>query len=165
MKHLIPILTLIVFVLLPACNDPHFLDPNAPVLLTATPKSDEDTIVIKGDALETLIEFQTPSGIGKAMITAQGGRWPDTMTLRFALRDLEGIELNTGKYHLQSFLGAGERVSYYKLDWKGRPDPSGIGGEVDLPIIQHDGVIDVVIPMDLLTKPTLRIQWVDFYRT
>ena len=164
MKHLIPILTLIVFVLLPACDDPHFLDPNAPVLLTATPQSDEDTIVIKGDGLETLIEFQSPSGIGRATIAAQGGRWPNALVLRFNLRDMEGFELNTGKYHLQSFLGAGDRVSYHKLDWRGNVDPSNLEGEVDLPIIQRDGMIDVIIPVDLLTKPSFTIQWVDFYR-
>ena len=164
MKHLIPILTLIAIVILPACDDPHFLDPNGPVALTATPEKEDDKVVVKGDGLETLIEFHSPSGIGRATIAAQGGRWPNALILRFQLRDLEGFELNTGKYHLQSFLGANSRVSYVELDWRGKPKPSDIEGEVDLPIHQHDGVIDVRVPVDLLTKPAFTIQWVDFYR-
>ena len=170
MKHLISILIVTVLVSLVACDsDNQFVNPFAPapkgpVSLTMTPEKSADKAIVSGDKAQTVIEFHSPSGIGRATITAAEGNWPDVLILRFALKDLEGIELNTEKYHTRGFLGGTERVIYYGRDADGKTDASNMPGQVALPIARNGDVIDVLMPMELLTGDTLQLQWVDYYR-
>jgi hypothetical protein len=170
MKALTSILIVIVLTSLVACDsDNQFVNPFAPapqgpVSLTVTPEKSADNAIISGDDAQMVVEFHSPSGIGRAKIVAEDGNWPDALILRFHLKDLEGIELNTSEYHFKGFLGGTERVIYYGRDANGTPDPSDMPGQVPLPIERNGDTIDVVIPMELLTDDTLQLQWIDYYR-
>jgi hypothetical protein len=114
----------------------------------------------------TVLEGRSEAGIGRAPITPSGSRWPGRRVLRFHLQDLEGIEMDNGRWKLGSFLGSDTAVPYVPAGPEEAASPEGTDPTVDLPVTRDGEVIQVVVPSLLLDEryPELRIQWVDFYR-
>ncbi len=128
------------------------------LLLTACQSSDKppvfetfiqhpaDTIRLQQQKGSLQILIDSPGGIGSGSVTRKAGRWPENITLRLHLRDLEGFRIHNGTDEITGFLG--------------NPGPDALR-------IEKTGEwIEVTVPEKLLehNPPLLSFHWVDFYR-
>jgi hypothetical protein len=131
-------LPLLLIVMLSSCNPRPSIIPSV--------EQDNDAILLEQTPNQLLVRIHSEDGIGSGTLTRTGETWPQSVTLRLFVKELEGIRLSNGSIEIASF----------------RTDPSPTA-----PIItQKENWIDVEVPSALLnTHPEfLQIHWVDFYR-
>jgi hypothetical protein len=102
----------------------------------------EDIIVAGKEDFGQVLTVTSPRGIGRATITLRADAWPNPLKLRFKLKGLEGLTVDTGK---------GEALTV---------------GHRDAEVKKTDDGFEFVVPRDRLGEDvkTLTIQWIDFYR-
>lgn len=150
--------------------------PSKPFVRVTEAKRDAQ-LAVAGDDHETIIEVRSESGIGRATLERTGPRWPESLILRLHLKGLESLSLVRDEVRLEwSVPSSGEPQSRAT-----RRTPEGVEQSIDsthpdfasirivgaarqIPLKQ--GYFELRVPRKLLdgSPPTLRIQWIDFYR-
>jgi hypothetical protein len=103
----------------------------------------EDKIAMAKEDKLIVLTVTSPRGIGSATISRQGPVWPSAVVLRFNLKGLESLRVETGH-------GEALTTSHHEKNVTRRPDNS----------------FEFVVPRDRLGAEvkTLTVHWIDFYR-
>ena len=154
------LLTLCLAVAFTACTGNQPADFDA-----ATDKDNE--LSLQDEAGTTVIDVQSPSGIGKANIKFLSGNYPGQIVLRLHVQALEGFKLTYGATTLSaSSSGTSDAVTQSSIQ------PGGVESAVTpsdplwMDIQREQEYIEIKLP-DAMTqeKPeSFSFEWVDFYR-
>lgn len=130
----------------------------------------------------TLIEFDSPRGLGHAQITVGGQDEIGSLTLRFHLQGLEYLRVATPKMAVVASISSSN--NNHVVQEAATIQQSGSSPEAMVPIDAEspfwmeitgpstvnesatEGYVDVAIPNGFLmdTEPIMTIEWIDFYR-
>jgi hypothetical protein len=162
---------------LPRVDSPYAGKPAAPPpAMEVKTRKPEDRVEMKTEGDAATWDVFSPSGIGGATITAAGGKWPATVTVRLRLRGLESLAISNGKVKLAgsvlSHSGNARRVSLTE-DGKEQPGPAeteirvlDAAGKPIQGLPDQGGCFEITLPKALLEgqPKSLELNWIDFYR-
>lgn len=159
--------------------------------ITVTPTKTGTFGTARTDNKTITLLLGSQSGIGSVELAPQSGAWPEQVTLKIAVKGLEGFELSNGKSTLSISLSSND------LEAAPRQSISGLfpivpkSGEPEQTKIIHESItpehqawatvrrfppectrspdvasVEIDLPADFLTSQSesLTVSWVDFYR-
>jgi hypothetical protein len=143
-------------------------------------KKAADSAKVAVDNNAATLELFSPSGIGGATVSATGGKWPATVTLRFHFRGLVFFSVSNGKVTFSGSVlshsgnkrllyltegGTKKSLEKESPNWTEIEAFDSAGKPVDgLP--GQDGYFQMTLPKALLEggPKSLELSWIDFYR-
>ena len=149
-----------------------------PVFHVAT-KHQEDEINIEQDNHITMVDIDSPSGIGSATLSLRSGSMPERVVVRLHLAGLEQFKLvsdqaaltaygsSNGVFNItgQSVMSGGNEYAISPVDplWV-RVDV--VSEQTDQEIPLEEGYFEITIPKEFLrtAENSFEIQWIDFFR-
>jgi hypothetical protein len=149
--------------------------PEEPAFIVIT-KNPDDQVDIQYENGRTLIDIQSPTGIGSAMFELESGSMPGSMTLRLHLKGLEEFRLTSAQDQISASVSSGYVSSNETILSSGTETPLQPGhplwteieiiSETGTTIPLEEGYFEVTVPPDFLQNvgKTFQIEWVDFYR-
>lgn len=180
MKSKNTILTFFTSVLfLAACTLQPELPGDSTSELSVTSSKPGDTITITSEEGITIIEVDSPSGIGSAQFELVSGTLPQKMVARLHLKGLEEFRLLYADTVIVASASSGSvfNSSNQKILISGKEQPILPGQSLwmkirivsdqtsqDIPLEQ--GYFEITFPQDFIEKAvsSFEIQWVDFFR-
>lgn len=115
----------------------------------------------------TVIDVQSPGGIGKAEVEFLSGSYPSQIILRLHIKKLEGFKLTYGRTTVSaSSSGTSEPVSQSFIESDGSERALTPSSPLWMDIRPQHEYLEITLPAALTReKPeSFSFQWVDFYR-
>lgn len=115
----------------------------------------------------TVIDVQSPGGIGKAEIEFLSGSYPSQIILRLHIKKLEGFKLTYGRTTVSaSSSGTSEPVTQSLIESDGSERAVTPSSPLWMDIQPEQEYLEITLPTALTRqKPeSFSFQWVDFYR-
>lgn len=115
----------------------------------------------------TVIDVQSPGGIGRAEIDFLSGSYPSQIILRLHLKRLEGFKLTYGRTTVSaSSSGTSEPVTQSLIESDGSERAVTPSSPLWMDIRPEQEYLEITLPAALTReKPeSFSFQWVDFYR-
>ena len=148
-------------------------------VFSVTVKNQNDQINVQYVDGVTVIDVQSPSGIGSAKVDLESGSMPENMLLQLRIKGLEEFRLISHQAVVVasgsssgSFSIYDQRVNSSGSEYSITPiDPLWIKIEIvsDLAtkkIPLEDGYFEITVPKEFIRSAgnSFEIQWIDFYR-
>jgi len=115
----------------------------------------------------TMIDVQSPSGIGKADIEFLSGSYPAQIILRLHIKKLEGFKLTYGRTTLSaSSSGTSDTVTQSLIQSDGSEHAIISSNPLWMDIQPEQEYLEITLPKTLTQeKPkSFSFEWIDFYR-
>lgn len=138
-------------------------EPATQLKIVLRKPQDKATLSIKDS--RAVLAVESESGIGSAEITLAAGSWPKTIVLRLGVKDLEGFHAENGVLRIHTSLGhAKPEVSQRAEDGKWKEAPAEDRHRIS--VRRAGDKIEVELPAVLFSegRPSIRVQWIDYYR-
>ena len=147
-------------------------------VFSVTAKNQDDQVNVQYVDKVTVIDVQSPTGIGSAKVQLESGGMPENMLLRLHLQGLEEIRLisdqvvivasgsSSGSFNIndQRVISSGSEYSITPIDplWMKIEIVSGQAKK----ILLEEGYFEITVPRAFLRNAgnSFEIQWIDFYR-
>ena len=138
--------------------------PDEPGFIVIT-KNPDDQVGLKYENGTSLIDIQSPTGIGSAAFELESGTMPGNMILRLHLKGLEEFRLTSAKDQISAAVSGGEIENQTILS-SGTESPLLPGHPLWMEIQPAEGYFDVTVPQEFIRNAgkTFEIEWIDFYR-
>ena len=152
--------------------------PEEPAFIVIT-KNPDDQVDIQYESGITLIDIQSPSGIGSAAFELESGTMPENMTLRLHLKGLEQFRLTSAQDQIAASVSSGEsfNTENQTILSSGIESPlvpghplwmeiEVVSDQAEKKIPLEDGYFEVTVPQEFIRNvgKTFEIEWIDFYR-
>ena len=151
--------------------------PEEPAFIVIT-KNPDDQVGIQYENGTSLIDIQSPTGIGSAAFELDSGPMPETMRLRLHLKGLEELRLTSTQNRISASIPGGEVLNpaHQTLLLSGTETPLLPGHPlwVEIEIVSEtgknipleEGYFEITVPQEFIQKAgkTFEIEWIDFYR-
>jgi hypothetical protein len=136
--------------------------PEEPSFIVIT-KNPDDRVDIQYEDGTSLIDIQSPTGIGDATFELESGTMPENMILRLHLKGLEGFRLMSGQDQISASASGGENQT---LNSAGQESPLQPGHPLWVEIQPGEGHFEVTVPRQFIQDAgtTFEVEWIDFYR-
>lgn len=149
-----------------------------PVFLV-TAKNQDDQINIQYVNGITVIDLQSPTGIGSAKFELESGGMPEKILLRLHLKGLEGFRLISNQATIAASASSGgvfevsdQRVISSGSEYSIMPiDPLWmkieiVSDQATKKIPLEEGYFEITVPKEFIRNAgdSFEIQWIDFYR-
>ena len=154
------LLTVCVAVAVTACTENQLPEFNA-----ATDKDNE--LSLRNESGTTVIDIQSPSGIGKADIEFLSGNYPGQIVLRLHIEGLEGFKLTYGTTTLSaSSPGTSEAVVQSLIQPDGAERAITPSSPLWMDIQREQEYFEIKLPNAMTQErpESFSFEWVDFYR-
>ena len=152
--------------------------PHEPGFIVIT-KNPDDQVGLEYENGTSLIDIQSPTGIGSAAFELESGNMPGNMILRLHLKGLEQFRLKSAQQEISAAVAGGDGVTldHQTLLSSGTETPLLPGhplwteiqivsnqGEKEIPL--EEGYFEVTVPQEFIRNAgkTFEIEWIDFYR-
>ena len=128
-------------------------------------KNPDDQVGLKYQNGTSLIDIQSPTGIGSAAFELESGTMPGNMILRLHLKGLEEFRIQSAKDQISASLSSGEIENQTILS-SGTESPLLPGHPLWMEIQPGEDYFEVTIPQEFIRNAgkTFEIEWIDFYR-
>jgi hypothetical protein len=154
------LLMLCVAVTMTACTG------NGSPQFNAAANKDNQLSLSVGDEM-TVIDVQSPGGIGRAEIDFLSGSYPSQIILRLHLKRLEGFKLTYGRTTVSaSSSGTSEPVTQSLIESDGSERAVTPSSPLWMDIRPEQEYLEITLPAALTRErpESFSFQWVDFYR-
>ncbi len=172
-------LVLLISILLAACALQLDRSNGSNPQFSVTSSKQEDTVMITNEQDVSIIEVDSPSGIGSAQFELVSGALPQKMIARLNLKGLEEFRLLYADTVIVASASSGSvfNSSNQKILLSGTEQPI-LAGEprwLEIRIVSdqtsqniplEQGYFEITFPQDFIEKAgnSFEIQWVDFFR-
>jgi hypothetical protein len=152
--------------------------PEEPAFIVIT-KNPDDRVNIQYENGSTLIDIQSPSGIGSAALELESGSMPENITLRLHLTGLEQFRLTSARDRISASVANGNAVNAgsQTILSSGTESPllpghplwmeiEIVSGQAEKKIPLEKGYFEVTVPQEFIRniEKTFEIEWIDFFR-
>jgi hypothetical protein len=178
MKQAIVYAILVTNLLLVACasQPANAQSKRAPIFSVAV-KNPEDQVAIQFKDNTTLIEIQSPLGIGSATFTLESGDMPERIVIRIHVKGLEEFQLISEQITLSASVSSSEGItaqSQRKISENSQQalhssnplwlNIESVPSSQKIPL--QDGFFEIFLPKEFIRQAgnTFEIKWIDFYR-
>ena len=142
-------------------------------------KNPDDQVGIQYENGTSLIDIQSPTGIGSAAFELESGTMPGNMILRLHLQGLEEFRLTSAQEEISASVAGGDAVTldHQTLLSSGTETPllpghplwmevQIVSGQGEKKIPLEEGYFEVTVPQEFIRNAgqTFEIEWIDFYR-
>jgi hypothetical protein len=171
--------TILWSLLLVCCGSgPIGAQPHEPAFIVIT-KNPDDQVDIQFENSTTLIDIQSPTGIGSAAFELESGTMPENMTLRLHLKGLEQFRLTSAQDQIAASVSSGETVHLDEqtIYSSGTESPllprhplwmeiEIVSSQTEKKIPLEEGYFEITVPQEFIRNvgKTFEIEWIDFYR-
>ncbi len=152
-----------------------------PPALAVTLRRDEDRATVTRLGEGAMVQLDSPGGLGAAVLSRSGDRWPNPLRLRLTLKGLESLRLTAGKTTiLATGTTGGQPTSRVALSENGQPERPLLqtspfwtqiravrqNGQPATEIPLPDGAFEIDLPAALFDEnpASLTVEWIDFHR-
>jgi hypothetical protein len=175
MRQIVLYTILLSCLLFPACAGQPATAPTreAPVFSVTTQNAD-DEVTLRFVEGQTVIEIQSPTGIGSAVFRLEAGQLPERIVARLHLAGLEQLRLVTEEVTVAASVSGGEAQDQKIISGKGEQalrssdalwlDIQIVAESATIPL--KDGYFEVHFPEEFIEQAggVFEIHWIDFYR-
>lgn len=141
--------------------------PEEPGFIVIT-KNTDDRVGIQYENGTSLIDIQSPTGIGDATFELESGTMPENMILRLHLKGLEQFRLSSAQDRIAASVSGGDagQVESQALLSSGTESPLLPGNPLWMDIRLEEGYFEVIVPEEFIQNAgkTFEVEWIDFYR-
>ena len=141
--------------------------PEEPAFIVIT-KNPDDRVGIQYENGTSLIDIQSPTGIGSAAFELESGNMPGNMILRLHLKGLEQFRLSSAQDRIAASSSGGDpgKVESQTLLSSGTESPLLPGNPLWMDIQLEEDYFEVIVPQEFIRNAgkTFEIEWIDFYR-
>ena len=146
-----------------------------------TTKRDEDKVNVKVEKGITVFSIRSPFGIGQAAIERKLDKWPQDVIVRLHLQGLERLRISSDKLTIEASAAIRDEKPEVRVWVKDNEEtPLDDSSRLWLEIRIHgkdnnpaknaplqDGYFEVSVPRAILENntKTLKIEWIDFFRS
>ncbi len=131
-----------------------------------------DTLVAKLEPVRLILAIGSESGIGRAAVTVEKGKFPAAVMLQFRYANgrpftaLEGFELESARLQIHGATARPDDFELVFLDAQGKRDPkAAVAGKLAIKVEQAATGLELTLPPNLLSDTgEVKLQWIDFYR-
>jgi hypothetical protein len=138
--------------------------PDEPGFIVIT-KNPDDQVGFEFENGTSLIDIQSPTGIGSAAFELESGSMPGNIILRLHLKGLEGFRLTSPKDQISASVSGGEIENQTILS-SGTESSLLPGHPLWMEIQPAEGYFDITVPQEFIRNAgkMFEIEWIDFYR-
>jgi hypothetical protein len=168
---------LLSFLLVSCASGPIGAQPEEPGFMVIT-ENPEDRVDIQYENGATLIDIQSPGGIGSAAFELESGDMPEAMTLQLHLKGLEQFRLTSMRDQISASVSSGDAFNETQaILTSGTESPllpgnplwmeiQIISDQAEQKIPLEQGYFEVTVPQEFIQNAgkTFEIEWIDFYR-
>jgi hypothetical protein len=177
MKYFVVHTILLSFSLMSCASQPANAQSGDGPVFSVTAKNQNDQINVQYVDGVTVIDVQSPSGIGSAKVDLESGSMPENMLLQLRIKGLEEFRLISHQAVVASGPSSGsfsihdQRVNSSGSEYSITPiDPLWMKIEIisdqakKIPL--EEGYFEITVPKEFLQNAgsSFEIQWIDFYR-
>ena len=141
--------------------------PEEPGFIVIT-KNTDDQVDIQYENGVSLIDIQSPTGIGSAAFELESGDMPGNMLLRLHLMGLEGFRLTSAQDQISASVSGGDagEIKSQTILSSGTESALLPGDPLWMDIQLEEGYFEVTVPQEFIRNAgkTFEIEWIDFYR-
>ena len=136
--------------------------PGGPAFIVIT-KNPDDRVDIQYEDGISLIDIQSPTGIGDATFELESGTMPENMILRLHLNGLEGFRLTSEQDQISASASGGENQALLSA---GQESPLQPGHPLWVEIEPGEEYFEVTVPRQFIQDAgtIFEVEWIDFYR-
>jgi len=150
-----------------------------PIFTVTAQKNEDDQINIQHEKGISIIDIDSPRGIGSAQFNLESGRMPERMVLHLHLKGLEELRLISNGATIAASASSSNmfNVTDQKVIASGNEyfltpiDPLWmkieiISDQADKKIPLEEGYFEIRVPKEFIESAgnSFEIQWIDFYR-
>ncbi|HKY55472.1 MAG TPA: hypothetical protein VJM08_14240 [Anaerolineales bacterium] len=170
---------LLQLVLVSCASQPANAQAGGEPVFTVTIKNQDDQVDIQHENNVTIVDIDSPTGIGAATFELESGAMPENLILRLHLTGLEEFRLVSNTTTLtasgsssdvfdvtsQSVTAAGNEFSITPIDplWT---KVEIVSEQADKMIPLEKGYFEITVPREFIRRAgnSFEIQWIDFFR-
>jgi len=179
MKYFVVHTILLSLLLMSCASQPANAQSGDEPVFSVTVKNQDDQINVQYVDGVTVVEVQSPTGIGFANLELESGRMPESVVLRLHLTGLEEIRLISDQAVIigsgsssrsfsindQRMISAGSEYSIMPIDplWM---KIEVVSDQANKKTPLEGGYFEIIVPREFLRNAgnSFEIQWIDFYR-
>jgi hypothetical protein len=159
------------FLLVSCAGLPVNAQPEEPAFIVIT-KNPDDQVDIQYENDTTLIDIQSPTGVGSATFELDSSTMPGNLTLRLHLNGLEGFRLTSAQDRISASVPGGDTaaVDSQTIVSSGTESPLLPGHpmwmEIEIVTAPAEKYFEVTVPQEFIRNAgkMFEIEWIDFYR-
>jgi len=138
--------------------------PDEPGFIVIT-KNPDDQVGLEFENGTSLIDIQSPTGIGSAAFELESDTMPGNMILRLHLKGLEEFRLKSAQHEISAAVSGGE-IENQTILLSGTESPLLPGHPLWMEIQPGEGYFDITVPQEFIRNAgkMFEIEWIDFYR-
>ena len=143
-----------------------------------TPKNKDDRVNIQHQNGTTLIDVESPTGIGSAKFELESGNMPEQVVLRLHLQGLEEIRLTSSQTSIAASVSNSDPSQVHQRIAAASINTPILPGQplwMEIEIVSEqavetlpleEGYFEVTVPRDFLQKAgnSFEAEWIDFHR-
>jgi hypothetical protein len=165
------------FLLVSCAGGPARAQSGGPVFVVTT-KNQDDQINVQHQNGTSIIEVESPSGIGSATFELESGNMPEQVILRLHLRGLEELRLTSVQTSIAASVSNSDPSEIHQRIAAASIDTPILPGEplwMEIEIVSEravemlpleEGYFEVRVPGEFLRKAgiSFEVKWIDFHR-
>ncbi|RJP84237.1 MAG: hypothetical protein C4518_20290 [Desulfobacteraceae bacterium] len=128
-----------------------------------------DQVLMTSSRNSAAISITSGSGIGGAVMVRTGKKWPDRITIRLNLKNLESFDMENGIIRFHTSIRTSGKSPYWRVDRAGEPAASPANtpdGTLEVSMGQSDEAVMIAVPKEMLEGNPEKISfgWIDEFR-
>jgi hypothetical protein len=178
MKQIVVITILLLHLLLMSCSsDPAGAGSQEDPIFSMEVKNSDDHVSLQYENNSTVIDIESPTGVGSARFRLESGVMPEQILVRLHLKGLEEFRLISTEVSIAASIPSSDGLnaqSQRKISENGeqpirRLDALWLKVEIrsdsqSIPL--QDGYFEIILPQRFIEQSgnSFEIQWIDFFR-
>jgi len=125
-----------------------------------------DQVMMTSTLNSAAIAINSSSGIGGATLVRTGKKWPDRITIRFNLKNLESFEMKNNIIRFSTSLKSPIKIPYWRVDLAKKSPGQTPDGTLEFRMVQSEEAITVLVPKEMLegNPQEISFEWIDEFR-